>query len=151
MFNPQLWVLVVDVAECVTATSCFLKRIRVDAYPTPEGGVERNIGVSHSNHFLQAFVCVGMLLGVWGNTNVCVPNCLMLMCHLVWVVCWCVGVVCENWRVDASIMHLDAGLCGLVFGCVFVFLFFLFFVCSLVCVFRLWSRAYGGCLGMLSR
>lgn len=64
---------------------------------------------------------------------VCVPNCLMLMCHLVWVVCWCVGVVCENWRVDASIMHLDAGLCGLVFGCVFVFLFFLFFVCSLVC------------------
>ena len=25
MFNPQLWVLVVDVAECVTATSCFLK------------------------------------------------------------------------------------------------------------------------------
>ena len=42
-------------------------------------------------------------------------------------------MVCENWRVDASIMHLDAGLCGLVFGCVFVFLFFLFFVCSLVC------------------
>ena len=60
---------------------------------------------------------------------VCVPNYLMLMCHLVWVVCWCVGVVCENWRVDASIMHSDAGLFWLVFGCVFVFLFFLFFVC----------------------
>ena len=116
----------------MTATSCFLKRIRVDAYPTPEGGVERNIGVSHSNHFLQAFVCVGMLLGVWGNTNVCVPNCLMLMCHLVWVVCWCVGVVCENWRVDASIMHLDAGLLGWCLGVCLFFCFFCFlFVLSM--------------------
>lgn len=69
---------------------------------------------------------------VSGATRLCVCSllCLMLVYRLVWVVCWCVGVVCENWRVDASTMHVDAGLFWLVFGCVFVFLFFLFFVCS---------------------
>ena len=95
--------------------------------------MERNIGVSHSNHFHKRLYVLACCWVSGATRFVCVPNCLMLMCHLVWVVCWCVGVVCENWRVDASIMHLDAGLCGLVFGCVFVFLFFLFFVCSLVC------------------
>ena len=44
------------------------------------------------------------------------------------------GVVCENWRVDASIMHVDAGLFWLVFGCVFVFLFFLFLFVLSMCV-----------------
>ena len=91
--------------------------------------MERNIGVSHSNHFHKRLYVLACCWVSGATRFVCVPNCLMLMCHLVWVVCWCVGVVCENWRVDASIMHLDAGLCGLVFGCVFVFLFFLFFVC----------------------
>ena len=56
---------------------------------------------------VRAGVCVGALLGVWGGTVVCsLVACVLLV---VFVGCWwCVGVVCENWIVDASMT--DAAL-----------------------------------------
>ena len=48
------------------------------------------------------------------------------------------GVVCENWRVDASI---DTCACMPVGVCVCGVFLFVFCVC--------FFRAYGGCLGML--
>lgn len=53
--------------------------------------------------------CVGMLLGVWGNTLLCVCLDLRIVGSLVVVASWCVGVVCENWRVDASIDQACSG------------------------------------------
>ena len=77
----------------------------------------------------------------------------------------CVGVVCENWRVDAS---MNQSILGPVLGwgwlgSVFFFLFCVLpahillspFVVVVGCVWVLFSvfcfRAYGGCLGMLGR
>ena len=76
--------------------------------------------------------CVGMLLGVWGNTLCeCVPG--SAHCGVAGLVAsWCVGVVCENWRVDASIDQACFGAaafcCVVVLGCVWLCDFFLFVV-----------------------
>ena len=79
---------------------------------------------------------VGMLLGVWGSTGcLCVLDLHGLMCAL-FVCVGCVGVVCENWRVDASIIFCFF-LCVLVCACeiprVFVCVFCVCAECVCVC------------------
>lgn len=110
------------------AATVFVKKVRVDACRRGTIEVSRALCGWCATCACKHCVYVGALLGVWDFTRCVLFHGLRPFCCCCCVVVGGVGVVCENCIVDASIFIL---------------------VCFLCCVCCL--RAYGGCLGMLSR
>ena len=137
--------MVVDVAVC--ATAAVLRKIRVEMHRRVKW-CPRFVLVDARPKTVVVWLACCWVSGALTQGCLCVFRvaCMWLLMLCGWL---CVGVVCENWRVDASI---DACACvpasplfWVVWVCACVCGVFLFVFC--VCFFR----AYGGCLGMLSR